>query len=228
MSGVFSRILAASVVSALCACAATQSTRKLEPSGFLANYAQLRPGRVDESLLVYIDRDADFSGYDSVLVEPVTIWHGGADALADVPPQELEHLAQHLESALRKQLGSDFEIVDKAGQGVLRVRAAITAAEGSKVALDIATTLLFPIDAVAMLATGSHAFVGRAAIEVEVLDGATNRRLAAAVDERAGRKSFDGSSSTWSDVEAAFDYWAERLSIRLATLRALDQNLPSS
>ena len=69
MSRAKSLILATALWSALCACAATQST-DVELSGFLADYAQLQPGRGDQALLVYIDRDTDFSGYDKVLVEP--------------------------------------------------------------------------------------------------------------------------------------------------------------
>ena len=71
------------------------------------------------------------------------------------------------------------------------------------------------------LATGTQAFVGRAAIEVEMLDGLTNRRVIAAVDERAGTRRLRGEGGTWGDVKEAFDTWAHLLGVRLAVFRAL-------
>jgi hypothetical protein len=41
----------------------------------------------------------------------------------------------------------------------------------------------------------------------------------AAVDRRVGEKRLKGSLDTWDDVQGAFDYWAERLRVRLAELR---------
>jgi hypothetical protein len=204
------------------ACATTEQASDVEPSGFLKDYSKLRPGKGNQALLVYIDPDAHFAPYDRVLIDRVTIWHAPGSSIEKVSEEDLQRLAQRLHSALRSQFGHEFEIVEQPGPGTLRIRVAITEAVGSKVALDIATTVLFPIDALTKLATGAHAFVGRAAIEVEVLDAVSNRRLAAAVDERAGGKSFEDSTDTWSDVERAYDFWAERLAVRLATFRAID------
>ncbi len=66
------------------------------------------------------------------------------------------------------------------------------------------------LDTVRTLATGSHGFVGKAAVEMEILDSLSTVRLVAAVDERAGGKTFEGMTSTWDDVEQALDYWAEK------------------
>ena len=113
------------------------------------------------------------------------------------------------------------------GQGSLRIRAAITEAQRSNVALDIASTVLPPArlaSAMKKLATDTHAFVGRAAIEI--LDGVTNQRLVAAIDERVGAKSLRGSSHSWADVEAASDHCAELVSARLALFRWLDRGEP--
>ena len=44
----------------------------------------------------------------------------------------------------------------------------------------------------------------------------TGERLLAAVDERAGSKGFEGK---WTQVEKAFDYWAERSRDRFERLR---------
>ena len=55
-----------------------------------------------------------------------------------------------------------------------------------------------------------------------MLDGLTNRRLVAAVDERSGTKTLRGAGGTWGDVKEAFDAWARVIAMRLAFFRALD------
>jgi len=65
------------------------------------------------------------------------------------------------------------------------------------------------------LAANTAATVGEASGEVEVTDSLTNRVLVAAVDRRVGQRSIQGVFSKWSDVEEAWDHWAEQLRERL-------------
>ncbi|MEE8414726.1 MAG: DUF3313 domain-containing protein [Desulfobacterales bacterium] len=177
------------------ACVTTEQTRSAKPSGFLKNYSQLRKGGGERAQLFYINRNVNFDAYSKVMIEPVTIWHGEGSDLSSVPRDELQRMADYLYSATRKELGSILSIVERPGPGVMRVRMAITTAKGSNVPMDIVTNVLPPaiaIDWGKKLATGTHAFVGKAAIEAEVLDSLSYVRLAAAVDERAGGKTFEG------------------------------------
>jgi hypothetical protein len=70
------------------------------------------------------------------------------------------------------------------------------------------------------VATGTAAFVGKAGVEAEIQDSMSEERLAAAVDRQVGQKRLEGVTNTWDDVNQAFDYWSERLRMRLAELRA--------
>lgn len=102
---------------------------------------------------------------------------------------------------------------------------AITEARRSNGVLDLASTVLPParlLSELRNLTTGTHAFVGRVAIEAEILDTVSGERLIAAVDERAGSKRLRGSTSAWSDVYSAFDYWADVLRARLVSMRQFD------
>jgi hypothetical protein len=205
---------------ALGGCAATQQARKVEPSGFLGNYAQLQEGGEGEAKLVYIDRTANWAGYDKMMIDPVTIWYD-ADA-SNVPKEEAQVLADYLDASLRHHLKQDYALVDRPGPGVLRLRVAMTEAQGAKTALNLVSTVvpqLRALSTVKKIATGTHAFVGRAGVEAEILDSMSNRRLAAAVDRRVGGKTIKGATSTWDDVQKAFDYWSERIQTRLAELR---------
>jgi hypothetical protein len=205
------------------ACATTEQTRSVEPSGFLKNYSFFRKGGGDRAQLYYIKQDVNFAAYDKVIIEPVTIWHTYDSGFNEIPVYELQYMVDYLYTTTKKELGSILTLVERPGPGVMRVRMAITEAKGSNVTMDIVTNVLPPAvltDWGKKLTTGTHSFVGKAAIEVEVLDSLTDVRLAAAVDERAGGKTFGGKTSKWSDVQEAFDYWANRFKVRLTELRS--------
>ena len=61
-------------------------------------------------------------------------------------------------------------------------------------------------------------FAGKAGVEGELTDSVSGVRPAA-VDERVGNKTIRGGLGEWSQVERAFEFWAERLRQRLAELR---------
>ncbi len=215
-------LLALGIALVLAGCATTAQTRGAEPAGFLKDYSQFRPGEGEEAQLVYRNPRADFSAYSSIQIDPVTIWRSEGREIADVPDEELKELADRLESVLRKELQTDFSLVDRGGPGVLRLRVALTEAKGAPVALGVVSSVVPQVRLISglkKLGTGTHAFVGRVGIEAELLDGLTNERLAAGVDERAGTRALRGGVSTWSDVDQAFEYWAKRLHERLRELR---------
>ena len=138
-------------LAALAACAGTAG---VEPSGFLDDYSQLKPGRGDQAQLVYIDPGADFSPYEKVLIDPVVVWERSAGS--DASGEELRSLADDLGAALRRQLQLEFELVESAEPGTLRIRTAITRLRSSG-----------------------------ASVEMEVLDAESGRRLVAVADARS-------------------------------------------
>jgi hypothetical protein len=203
------------------ACATTRQTRSVEPSGFLGDYSELREGTGDEAQLVYIDRVADFSSYHAVLIDSVTLWHESDPS--KIPAEEGQALTEYLYSALHKELGEDYRMVDSPGPGVMRIRAAITETKGAKVVANVVTTVppqLRNLTTLAGRASDTQLFVGRCGLEAEITDSMTGERLMAAVDRRAGTKTLSGMTGKWSDVEEAFDFWTEQLRKRLETLRA--------
>jgi Protein of unknown function (DUF3313) len=65
-------------------------------------------------------------------------------------------------------------------------------------------------------------------IEADLTDGATGRRVAAVVDERAGTKALRSKlNGSWGDVELAFDWWSNRLDERLELLKKGDYSTKS-
>ena len=120
-------------------CAHRQVVSPAEMSGFLDDYALLREGGPNDSALVYRAPDANWSAYDKVLLEPVTLWRSGRKSLEPVPQEDLLRLVTDFQSAVRKGLGEGFRVVDQAGPGVMRIRLAITDAHASDPVLDILT-----------------------------------------------------------------------------------------
>jgi hypothetical protein len=200
-------------------CATTRQVEDVEPSGFLGDYSGLRKGGEGEAQLVYVNPEANFRSYQSIMIESVTIWYtSDASRLA---AEDEQMLTDRLYAALHRELGSSFKLVDRPGPGVMKLMVGITEARGAKVIANALTTVVPQLRLLATaggLATGTAALVGRAAIEGEIRDSLTGERLLAAVDERVGTKTVRGGLGEWSHVDEAFDYWALRLRERLQAL----------
>jgi len=197
----------------LTACSATKQSRKVQTSGFLSDYSQLREGEKNESLLIYVDESAPWGSYSNLLLEPVTIWYGGDYKLDEVPLADLQEIATYFHQVMTTELEKEFTLVEHTGPGTIRMRVGITDARPAKVVRNSVTSIVPQLRLISSgkkLASGTHAFVGRCGVEMEVLDGLTNRRVTAGVDHRAGGKSLKNAFGKWSDVKSACDKWAEQ------------------
>lgn len=207
---------------ALGACATTRQTRgELWESGFLSDYSKLEPGGSGEATLLYVNPDADFSRYDAVEIESVTLWY---TQRAHLRAEDQQLLTDHLYATLVESLTEQgFAIVEEPGPNVIKLRAAITEARGAKRVANAVTSIAPPARVLATLgglATDTAVFVGRAGLEAEFRDGITEEQLMAGADERVGTKTVRGAFGKWTHVKAAFDVWSDRIAARLAELRA--------
>jgi len=205
-------------------CAATRGTREeAKTSGFLGDYSQMRPGKElgGPAQLVYVKPDLDLSGYKAVRIEPVALW--GGEQMKSLPREDQQRMVDSLHAALTTKLSQDWTVVEEAGPGVLRIRAAVTSAEASNVPLDVVATVIPQMNLltriVGRMAADSSLTVGEASGELEVLDSITGERLLAGVDHRVGARRIGGMTDKWSDVDEAFLFWAERVRVRLAEFR---------
>ena len=198
------------------ACGAHRRPTPTNMSGFLENYALLRPGGPGDVRLVYRNPAADWHRYHSVMLEPIAIWRSGRKSLDPVPEDDLLRLAHDFEQAVRARLGRSFTLVDRAGPGVLRIRLAITDARATDAVLDVCTVPCGeeappagngPIDA------ETRRLLGAAVIEGEIVDAETGTLLAQGVDgpRRADAPPLD----TWADIDRGFARWADRVCARL-------------
>ena len=202
---------------------AKEEQTRIVASGFLGDLSELEPHpNRPKQMLVWKERPGVLAEYDRFLVEhPLVFFHPESRAgLKGIDPQELHQLTKHLSDSVVAALEKGgFEVVDTPGEGVLIIRSAITDVDPVNPAANMGTKT-------AGLALGVGLFVpradlGRAAIEVEFLDGESERRVAAVAAANKPRR-FGGvikGAKRWGDVRAAFDKWANQFRKQLETAR---------
>ena len=201
-------------------CTATRGRRGApEESGFLRDYSQLAEVEGYPAARIYIRPGVQWSRYNAIQLDSVGLYTDASTA--NLSPEDQQMLTDMLYKSLYEDLSKYFTIVDHAGPNTLRLRVALTQAQGAKPVLRTVTTVvpqLRVLGSIVGLAGDTAATVGSATVEMEVLDSDTNQRLAAAVDDRAGTKVLFAKRaySTWGDVQAACGYWGGRITWQLA------------
>lgn len=189
--------------------------------GFLNDYSQLKPGQKGQAQWIYINPSAQWSKYTKVMIDPVTFI---ASADSKVSAQDQQALADYFYKQLKEQIGKVATIVDQPGPDVLRLRVALTDAEGATPGLR-SVSVIIPqariLNLVQSAGTGSYAFVGSATCEGEVTDSVTGEQLAAWIDKREGGISLSAAAQwKWGDAESVMDYWAKKLADRYVELKS--------
>lgn len=221
------KLVSLALVGALAAgCAATKSgdAADIRFSGFLSSYEGLvKTNDSDLAAYRFIKPGVDLSSYGSIHLEkPVA--QMSAEATKSVGEEDLAYVLGALDESLRTKLAASYRMSDVSGPGVVRIRVCLTDADSATGALTPFSRLLpagIVISTGKKLITGTAVNVGKATMELEVLDGGTGEQLAAAVDRRVGTGVARKMLSDWADVRAAFDVWAERTEQRLA-----EHNMP--
>jgi hypothetical protein len=201
----------------LLAVLACRTQPQARPSGYLGGYDEFV--RDPESgALRYVVPDLDLSPYRRVIIDPVVVLLDAEAASQPVNPKELVALADYLRQALILAVRDAYPVVEEPAPDVLRLRVAITDVVPTKPKRNAAGTLVLPVRAVSAAnkaITGTHLYVGEVAIEAELLDSVSGRRLIAVVDRKAGGKRLKGGNTSWGHVAKAFREWAVAFRLRL-------------
>ncbi len=203
-------------------CSKTVKKEKVQPKGFISDVSMLEADPDGKVSLLYINEATDFSSYNKVWLETVTIFVYEGSKLANMPVDKLNELAAYTNEALARELGKNNEIVDQAGPGTIQMRFALTEVSGSNTLVDTVSTVVPPARAFSELkriVTGKHLGVGQAAFEAEALDSVTGDRIAAAMGVRAGGKALKTDFGEHRDMKAAVDVWAVTVSERFESLK---------
>jgi len=190
---------------------------KLEPTGEPSRFSSGAPD-TSRALLRYVDANAKWTTYNSVMIQPVTFW---ADDDSKISPKEQHDLTNFFHQTLEKQLGTKYTVVTDPAAGVMRVQVAIDDADSATPVLRTISMLIPQARALAtlkFLATGTYPFVGSVQAEAKITDSMTGQVLAAAVDRRVGGGALR-TAAQWQlgDAENAISAWSQQMADRLSS-----------
>lgn len=229
---------------------ASDKTR-MTHSGFLSDYARLRPAPGAEGAECWRDPKLDVKEYDKVLISRIVVSlvaPKDPSAPQTIDPSDLKTLTDYFHDSLVKALKPQMQVVDQAGPGVLVMRIALTDLVPTKVTDSVAGTLIpygFVVEAGSGAATGRPAgstpYMGETGMEMQFRDGGSGTIVAECRDTEIGRKyaaDVDGgavgaaqtwasgylnSFQAWSYAKNAFDKWSLLVARRLGELRGVQQ-----
>lgn len=218
---------------------------RMTRSGFLTDYARLKPAPVGDGVECWRAADLDPKRYDKVLIARmlVTLKPGQEQG---VDPTDLKTLTDYFHNSLVNALKPQMQVVDRPGPGVAVIRIALTNLVPTEVTRSVAGTLVpygFVAEAGSGVATGRPAgstpYLGETGMEMQVRDGASGAILAECRDTQIGRKyasdldaSAVGAAQTWASgylnsfqswayAQNAFDKWSALTAKRFAELRGV-------
>jgi hypothetical protein len=182
-----------------------------EFSGFLSDYAKLKPNPKFENTLSFVNSDPakNIHRYVAVIVEPVTLYVASNADPKTIPERGRAALAEYFQTAVTRAVQSAFPVMTEKGPLVLRLRSAI-------IGIDVGPAGS-PDQKAADGALERAVNIGKVGVEVELVDSETGEQIAAAVDrQNLGEGAVVGSANfsreeKFRSATQAFDGWAARL-----------------
>ena len=209
---VTSRLAMAFFAFALIAGTAAAQDKAATPqnSGFLADYSKLAPAPDNPKNRRWVNKEFDFKPYHKILLDPVEIWVSPTSEYKGASPAVLKRMSDNFTASFKKALHPGYELVNKAGPGVLHIRLAITGV--NLVKPDFKPTDALPIVFIFKAASGANEAKNVVLTgEMEVLD-ADNKVVAEAVATGTGDSTVEEKQEiTWKELRSITDTWAKRL-----------------
>lgn len=187
---------------------ASKTAEQSQYSGFLGNYAEMKPVKTasGHETLRWIAPDYQSDRYTSLYFAPVT-YYPRALPNSRVSAATLEQIRSYTESSLKSALAGRKKIVDTPQPGGLIVKTAITAVTAEN--KDLQFYEVVPVAAVVagtMAATGHRSQNAELFIEAEAIDVATGKPVIKVIRKGYGKSVANGAAPiTPADVKGAID-----------------------
>ena len=182
-------------------CAATRGEYGLMKSdlpndGFLGEYSQrLKAGDESQGQAAHFYNDPNLREvgprYTKAMIDPVMFFRDESGIATGMNQKDAQILANYLHNTMYKVLKEHFEIVDQPGPDTMRFKFAMSNTESRWVGLDVVSTIVPQLRAVAELhgfTTGKPSFVGSAVLQYKAVDAQTDKVLMAGIDPHIGDK----------------------------------------
>jgi hypothetical protein len=219
------KLIASLVISGalITGCASNNKVSESKFSGFLGDYTILKATPEDKETLGYVTSGINWQKYNSIMIDKVLIITPDADAQTD--QKLLVAIADKYEALLKQKLAQEFNVVNSASSGTIRLQTAITSVFSSFD--DLKAYQYIPIAAAVTggrRAAGGEKQSARVMSELRILDSVDGQLLGQAVDLKSGAKKQDKNSGVLlADVNPILEQWATRVVDRLKGLRAAVQ-----
>ena len=96
------------------------------PSGFLSDYSRLSPAADTPDTSIWISKDFNFRPYRKILLDKVEVFVSPTSEYHGVSPDVLKGMADRFTASFKKALQPGYQLVDKPGPDVLRIRPALS------------------------------------------------------------------------------------------------------
>ena len=183
-------------------------------SRFIDNMPQLAQDPDRAGAMIWTQPDVKRAAYTKVMIEPITIFISPNSEYQDIDANELKALADGFTETLIKTLEPEIAVLNKAGPGVVYMRAALTNVKLAQKKRGLLSYTPIGLVATAVAdAAGSRISLNDAVLEVEMLDAATGGRLGVLVDKAP--KAAGSEALSWDSINRTFAFYAERFKARM-------------
>jgi hypothetical protein len=157
--------------------------KELKPSGFLEDYSGFTESEETKDFYVKRNPDRNIGEYSKFIIDPITVYFAPRKGLSKINPKRvginpkrLAELTAFFEEEIVRTLSENYTVVDEPGEGVLRLKIAVT---------DVKANM--PILNIHMYSSTTGIGLGSASMEGEAVDSATGEQILAVVDSRKGK-----------------------------------------
>jgi hypothetical protein len=206
-------------------CALPLRAGNVQQSDYLGECPSLlQSGQKDGVWRAYKNPRTNWSGYNKIMLKPITIEERFSSTLGTPQRRELYRLAGVFEDMLYLKLSKNYEMVEQPTAEAMLIQVAITDAEDSQTGSAFLSKAISQLEAVITIWTmegGKPAFAGEITAEFQIHDTQTGELLAGGAARRVGgRTLFDNQvMNSWSDVKNSLEFWTDLAAYRLCVLR---------
>ena len=213
----FRTLVTASLFFALAAC--SPPVKEPDRTGFISDYSNLA---IEKDEVVELTEDEAYTyisdnlvNYRTFLIDDVVMLYKAEPDKRVFEPEELDELLEHARSELERILTKDdaFTLTTEPGEGVARVRLAITDVDKTVGALNVTSYTKI---------TGAG--LGGAAVEGEMIDSISGEQLGATLRWGGGSRFGRAGYSKLGDAKIILTRWANNLRKDLDEIHGLGKH----
>jgi hypothetical protein len=197
----------------------------LQVSGFLGDYSGFTKVPDQPDAWQWVRPGVNWRPYTKVFIPPVEVWLNPTAQYLAIQPDVYKQMTDTFRALTAQEFrAGGYEVVDRTGPGVLKLRYALTGVTPERPGLTPLDLLpiKMAVDA-ARAATGTDKNVIAVSGEVEARDGVTDERLFAEVAVRRDYHLFIGKQLTWDDLRDGATNWAKLSRARLDRARGVQR-----